>query len=490
MVLGQWRRPPLVPAAKIRELERRPSDELEWGEQIVDKAALQGLDAFAFRLVTTRDVQRADLCGIPSLGPCVNRLGHFPQRPLLPDELVKLCHNAHMRPIRRERIPNLAPTALLHAPPQGLSEYDCNQACAAIDPSDLTIIRLFIVQRADATVGSRRVGRYRFRGGMLMARFVLLAWVLVAVSPLSVWAQTSSIGADEADTALKTPDGAPNLQGVWDYRTMTPLERPTELGEQQFFSAEEASAFQRQGLDERNKDQRASEVGADQDVRNAYNEFWWDYGKTLTADLRTSLIVDPSDGQIPYRPGRDAARRTRGYDGPESRGLWERCVTRDLPRLSGAYNNNFQIIQSAEHVAIINEMIHEVRVIPLDGRPHVADGIRQWQGDPRGRWDGDTLVVETTNFTDQTSFRGSRENLHLVERFTRVDGDTLLYEFTVEDPTVWTQPWSVMVPMLRNGDRMYEYACHEGNYGMTNLLTGARVQERVAVGAGTADSSK
>ena len=135
-------------------------------------------------------------------------------------------------------------------------------------------------------------------------------------------------------------------------------------------------------------------------------------------------------------------------------------------------------------------MIHEVRVTPLDGRPHVADGIRQWQGDPRGRWDSDTLVVETTNFTDQTSFRGSRENLHLVERFTRVDGDTLLYEFTVEDPTVWTRPWSVMVPMLRNGDRMYEYACHEGNYGMTNLLTGARVQERAAVGAGTADSSK
>ena len=125
-----------------------------------------------------------------------------------------------------------------------------------------------------------------------MTRFVLLAWVLVAVSPLSVWAQTSSIGADEADTALKTPDGDPNLQGVWGYRTMTPLERPTELGEQQFFSAEEASAFQRQGLDERNKDQRASEVGVDQDVRNAYNEFWWDYGKTLTADLRTSLIVD------------------------------------------------------------------------------------------------------------------------------------------------------------------------------------------------------
>ena len=153
--------------------------------------------------------------------------------------------------------------------------------------------------------------------------------------------------------------------------------------------------------------------------------------------------------------------------------------------MSGAYNNNFQIFQSANHVAIINEMIHEVRLIPLDGRPHVESGIRQWQGDARGRWDGDTLVVETTNFTDQTAFRGSRENLNLVERFTRIDANTLLYEFTAEDPTAWTQPWSVMVPMLRNDERMYEYACHEGNYGMTNLLNGARVQENEAGGAPT-----
>ena len=316
-----------------------------------------------------------------------------------------------------------------------------------------------------------------------MKRIVLLAVVVLASSPLLALAQSSS-----AD--LRTPDGHPDIQGIWDYRTMTPLERPAELGNQQFFSAEEASAFRRQGLARRNKDQRAEEVGASQDVRNAYNEFWWDYGKSLTADLRTSLIVDPPDGQIPYRPGQDAARRTRGYDGPESRGLWERCLTRDLPRLSGAYNNNFQIIQSAGHVAIVNEMIHEVRVIPLDERPHVNEGIRQWQGDARGRWDGDTLVVETTNFTDQTNFRGSRKNLHLVERFTRVDADTLLYEFTAEDPTVWTQPWSAMVPMLRNSERMYEYACHEGNYGMTNLLAGARVQEKASVEAVKTDSSR
>lgn len=313
-----------------------------------------------------------------------------------------------------------------------------------------------------------------------MTRFVLLAWVAVAVSPLSVSAQTSTTDGGETAVALKTADGAPNLQGVWDYRTMTPLERPAELGAQQFFSAEEASAFQRQGLDERDKDQRASEVGAAQDVRNAYNEFWWDYGKTLTADLRTSLIVDPPDGQIPYRAGRDGARQPRGYDGPESRGLWERCVTRDLPRLSGAYNNNFQIIQSAEHVAIVNEMIHEVRVIPLDGRPHVADGIRQWQGDPRGRWDGDTLVVETRNFTDKTAFRGSSSALKVVERFTRIDSDTIRYEFTVEDETSWIRPWSAELPMVRTDGPIYEYACHEGNYGMVNTLRGARRADREA----------
>lgn len=308
-----------------------------------------------------------------------------------------------------------------------------------------------------------------------MIRSVFLACVLVT-APAIAAGQTDSLAL------AQTPDGRPDLQGTWDYRTMTPLERPAELAGQAFFTDEEASAFRREGIERRNKDLRASDgIGAQQDVSNAYNEFWWDYGKSLTADMRTSLIVDPPDGLIPYRPDRDGSRRTRGYDGPESRGLWERCLTRALPRLSGAYNNNFQIIQSAGYVAIINEMIHEVRLIPVDGRPDARHNIRQWQGDPRGRWDGDTLVVETTNFTDQTSFRGAGANLHLVERFTRVDADTMLYEFTVEDSTTWTRPWTAMIPVLRNDERMYEYACHEGNYGMTNLLTGARAQEKATL---------
>jgi hypothetical protein len=329
------------------------------------------------------------------------------------------------------------------------------------------------------------VAVFEHKGGSLMTRCILFGLAFAVTMPSVGFAQGT---AAATANALLTTDGHPNLQGIWDYRTMTPLERPAELAGQQFFTDEEASAYRQEGLARRNKDRRASDVGSARDVSNAYNEFWWDYGKTLTADLRTSLIVDPADGRIPYRADRERGRRARGYDGPESRGLWERCLTRSLPRLSGAYNNNFQIIQSEEYVAIVNEMIHEVRMIPLDVRPHVHRNIRQWQGDARGRWDGDTLVVETTNFTDQTNFRGSREDLHLIERFTRVDADTLLYEFTVEDSTVWQQPWSAMVPMIRNTERMYEYACHEGNYGMTNLLNGARVQERAVHVSGTTES--
>ena len=177
-----------------------------------------------------------------------------------------------------------------------------------------------------------------------MTRCILFGLALAVTMPSAGFAQGT---AAATGNELLTTDGHPNLQGIWDYRTMTPLERPAELAGQQFFTDEEASAYRQEGLARRNKDRRASDIGSARDVSNAYNEFWWDYGKTLTADLRTSLIVDPADGRIPYRADRERGRRARGYDGPESRGLWERCLTRSLPRLSGAYNNNFQIIQSA-----------------------------------------------------------------------------------------------------------------------------------------------
>ena len=176
------------------------------------------------------------------------------------------------------------------------------------------------------------------------------------------------------------------------------------------------------------------------------------------------------------RGSRDAAV------GPEDRGIWERCITRDLPRLSGAYNNNVQIVQGPGYVLLIQEMVHDARVVPLDGRPYLPTSIRQWMGDSRGRWEGNTLVVGTTNFTTKTNFRGSTANLHLVERYTLADANTLRYEFTVDDPTTWTRPWTAEFPMARNPEPMYKYACHEGNHGMVGILAGARTLEKTAAG--------
>ena len=301
----------------------------------------------------------------------------------------------------------------------------------------------------------------------------------------------------------RTAWGAPELGGVWDFRTITPLERPAALKDKAVLTAEEAAQFTRQSAEGRNADRR--DGGAQRDVERAYNDFWWDWGESLTDDLRTSLIVDPPDGRIPTRTAaaqeraradRDAGiRPVRGRvligspaHGPEDLGLSERCMlgfNSGPPMLPSAYNNNVQIFQTPDHVVIFSEMIHEARVVPLDGRPALPDGMRQWMGDARGRWEGDTLVVESDNYTDKTgSFYtivasyGSGESLHLVERFTRVDADTLRYEFTVDDPSTFSAAFTAAIPMQRTDAPLFEYACHEGNYGMTNLLTGARVQER------------
>ena len=232
--------------------------------------------------------------------------------------------------------------------------------------------------------------------------------VTLAVPSLSV-AQAPA-GSDDGWTVPRAADGRPDLQGVWDYRTITPLERPESLAGRDFLTPEEVADLEARAL-ERNTDE-ARPADAARDVSGAYNDFWWDRGQKVVPTGRTSLIVDPPDGRIPHLERARSTRRTpRGYDGPESRNLWERCLTRALPRLSGAYNNNFQIVQSAGVVAIINEMIHEVRLIPIDGGPHADRNIRQWAGDSRGHWEGDTLVVDTTNFSDRTSFRGSGENL-------------------------------------------------------------------------------
>ena len=324
-------------------------------------------------------------------------------------------------------------------------------------------------------------------------RFFAISSSAIAVVFLASFA---AAGQSTADTP-RTPDGHPDLQGVWDFRTITPLERPDELAGKQVLTDEEAATFEQETYRRQNRDLIDPEKGGANYPPESeggvvpYNEFWYDRGTQVVESRRTSLIVDPPDGKIPYtaearpRPRGSGARRDRPSDSWTDRNLWERCLTRALPRLSGAYNNNLQIFQAADHVVILNEMVHEARIIPLDGPSHLAPHIRQWQGDSRGHWEGETLVVDTTNFTDQTSFRGSRENLHLIERFTRGDADTLLYEFTVEDPSAWTQPWTGALDMAKIDGQMYEYACHEANRGMTGLLAGARVQEKAAAMAGS-----
>ena len=298
-------------------------------------------------------------------------------------------------------------------------------------------------------------------------------------------ARSAASGA-AAEGVPRTPWGDPNLQGVWDYRTITPLERPRDLGDREFLSDEEAAALETRAaarLDE----------APDEDPRGAitvHAPYWTDPGRFVLEDKRTSLIVDPPDGRVPpMTPEAQAARLPTGgfgtrADSWEDRSSMERCITQGFPRsiMPTLYNNNIQIVQSPGTVAVVHEMIHEVRVIPIDGRAHLTDGLRPIIGDSRGHWEGETLVVETTNFSDQSNFRGSSKNLTLVERFTRIDADTLGYELTIADPTVWAQPWTVAYPMRPSEGPIYEYACHEGNSGLQNILEVARDEEKAAAG--------
>ena len=291
-------------------------------------------------------------------------------------------------------------------------------------------------------------------------------------------------GQTEPTTSVvpRTVWGAPYLEGVWSSATVTPMERPTELADKTFLSEEEATEYAKQQVARRNTDVRRTGV---RDVTSAYNNHWYDRGTSVIPTRRTSLIIDPPSGRIPALT-EQAQKRLSGaipYSGfqdgrhPTSwleRGLWERCITRGVPNvmLPTAYNNHYQIFQAPDYVVILAEMIHDVRIIPLDDRPHLDSNLRQWMGDSRGHWDGDTLVVDTRNFTDKTSYRGAAGNLHLVERFTRVAPETLLYEVTIDDPTAFDRSWTVSLPATLAGGPIYEYACHEGNYSMVNTLTG------------------
>ena len=311
-------------------------------------------------------------------------------------------------------------------------------------------------------------------------------WLLVMSIGLLCVPESALAQAVEGGSP-RTSWGQPDLQGVWDFRIATPLERPEELAGKGVLSDEEAAAVIQQLED------RWTQLGEGSATDpGAYNQFWFDYGKSVTEDRRTSLIVDPPDGRIPMRTSqakvRAEASRERRREHPadswEDRGISERCIlgfNAGPPMESSAYNNIMQLFQTPDFVVILNEMVNDSRIVPLDGRPHLPSDVRQWRGDSRGRWEGETLIVDTMNFTGKTQVRGSGETLHLVERFTRVDGDTLVYEYTVEDPESFERPWTVSMPMTRSTEPVFEYACHEGNYGMEGILAGARADERDAM---------
>lgn len=317
--------------------------------------------------------------------------------------------------------------------------------------------------------------------------------------PTPLGAQTASARAMKTWTPPRTPDGHPDLQGVWDFSTITPMERPRELGDKQVLTDQEAAAFEREENQRQNRDLiDSAKGGANYPAGGVvpYNEFWYDRGNKVIGSKRTSLVVDPPDGRFPpLTPAaqeRADARAAVNRDdqlghGPadsfEDRSVSERCIlgfNAGPPMTPGAYNNYVQLFQTAGYVVIFTEMVHDARIIPLGGHPHLPPHLRQWRGDSQGHWEGRTLVIDTTNFYRETSLGGSGANLHLVERFTRTDADTLLYEFTVEDQTTWTKPWTAQIPMRKSQDRLYEYACHEGNSAMVGILAGARAREKAA----------
>jgi hypothetical protein len=322
-----------------------------------------------------------------------------------------------------------------------------------------------------------------------------LSVALLAIAPVYLAGQSAK--AVKTRTIPRTPDGHPNFQGTWTNSTVTPLERPAELAGKEFFTAAEAAEYERLRV--------AKENAQSKDDIHYDNVLWQTekYSKSVS-NRRTSLIYDPPDGKIPPLTAKGqeaaklqagAARRRNAAESAQDRNLAERCISwgaKGPPMLGSTYNANLMIVQTPSNVVIHTE-IDNSRIVWLNGSPHLPDSIRQLGGDSRGRWEGDTLVIDSTNFTDQTNFRGppsmarqdifSSRDLHVVERFTFLDPDTIQYRFTVEDPSTWTRPWSGEMIIRRTEEQIYEYACHEGNYGLENILAGARLDERKAAKA-------
>ena len=344
---------------------------------------------------------------------------------------------------------------------------------------------------------------------MHFRNLTLIGAVAVVLSLLPGTASAQSVNAKPTKTETKTwkpprTNGRPDLQGIWANNTATPLERPKELAGRAFLTAQEVAALKKKGDELFSGDGDAAfgdtvfltvlanVNGAKSGFKSTDGETGsyssvWTVGRDW--DTRTSLITDPSDGRLPARTPEAqkrqaavAAARARPATGPEDRSLAERCITFGAPRLAAAYNSYYQILQTPDSVAIVMETIHDARIIPLDERPHLPSTIRTWLGDSRGRWEGDTLVVDTTNYRAGV-FMNASEKLHVIERFTRTGPETIKYEVTIDDPATWTKPWTVMIPLSRSRDAIYEYACHEGNLGMVGILAGARAEEKAGAGA-------
>ncbi len=349
---------------------------------------------------------------------------------------------------------------------------------------------------------------HRLIGALVGALAIAIA--VVSLSSTTVAGQAPAAGArantpaGKAYVAPRTPDGHPDLQGIWANNDATPLERPKELEGRQFLTDAEVAVFKKRAGELFNGDSDAA-FGDSQylavlkeakdfkstDTTGNYNHFWI---VEREFDNRTALVTDPPDGRVPaltpqgkQRQAEAAEyRRLHPADGPEDLPLSHRCVTFGVPRLGAGYNSYFQIFQSPDHVAIGQEMIHDVRLIPLDRRPHVDSSVRQWHGDPRGHWEGDTLVVETTNFSDKSRFQGlSSDKLRVVERYTRIGPKTIQWDVTVNDPSIWTKPWTATVLLRSTPDPIFEMACHEGNEGLAGALRGHRAIENQAAKTGS-----
>ena len=312
----------------------------------------------------------------------------------------------------------------------------------------------------------------------------------VVISIILVFLVTTFASAQTKKwTPPRMADGHPDLQGFWTNNTYTSLERPRNVSKE-FYTREEALELEKKAA---NEETEQTVPGTVADVHYDFTQFSLDRNQSAHAlNLRTSIIVDPVDGKLPPLTAEgqkraaeraELAKRVGRWDSAQSNDLDDRCIIfqgAGPPMLPQGYNSNYQIVQTPGYVMILFEMAHDTRIIPLDGRPHVSRNIRQWTGDSRGHWEGDTLVIETSNFNGKNPLRGSSENLRVVERFTRVDADTIQYKFTVEDESTWTRPWTGEIPLRKTIGPLFEHACHEGNYGLYNTLVGARLEEKKA----------